>query len=72
MLNLVGTLRDLKATVTGKSGTTATLSISNGALQSTVTATEISYGSTATDKCLFIQSTDIANLNIDVSQSLKP
>nr|XP_022296615.1 inter-alpha-trypsin inhibitor heavy chain H3-like isoform X2 [Crassostrea virginica] len=69
---LLGTLRDLKATVTGKSGTTATLSISNGALQSTVTATEISYGSTAADKCLFIQSTDIANLNIDLSQSLKP
>lgn len=69
LLNFTGILRDLKATVTAKSGNRSRLSISNGSQQVAATATEVTY--TSNNKCLFIQETDMANLQIDVNSFLK-
>lgn len=69
LLNFTGILRDLKATVTAVSGNQSRLSISNGSQQVAATATEVTY--TSNNKCLFIQETDMANLQIDVNSFLK-
>lgn len=67
---LLGKLRDLEASVTASSGNKSRLSISSGPQQIAATATEISY--TPNNKCLYIQETDMAKLQIDVNSYLKP